>query len=147
MLQADKQAKKDKHKVGQKRQQKMKKGSDADSDASSEEDGYMDSKEMDYLSDSSSSSEGQEGVLLHLVLLQIRQRSCSIRMVCFNCNQFWWIWLKCPNRALFQWFLVATIDNTSAVLYRDQPFLVGWLDWLKKVLMGNSNRINRINPV
>ncbi|XP_078354738.1 general transcription factor IIF subunit 1-like isoform X2 [Oculina patagonica] len=53
----DKQAKKDKHKVGQRRQQKTKKGSDADSDASSEEDGYMDSKEMDYLSDSSSSSE------------------------------------------------------------------------------------------
>lgn len=35
----------------------MKKGSDADSDASSEEDGYLDSKEVDYLSDSSSSSE------------------------------------------------------------------------------------------
>ena len=37
----------------------MKKGSDADSDASSEEDGYLDSKEVDYLSDSSSSSEGR----------------------------------------------------------------------------------------
>lgn len=59
MLQTAKQGKKDKHKVGQKRQQKMKKGSDADSDASSEEDGYLDSKEMDYLSDSSSSSEGR----------------------------------------------------------------------------------------
>ena len=59
LLQAAKRGKKDKQKVGQKRQQKMKKGSDADSDASSEEDGYLDSKEMDYLSDTSSSSEGQ----------------------------------------------------------------------------------------
>ena len=50
---ADKKAKKDKHKVGQKKQQKAKKGSDADSDVSSGEDGYLDSKEMDYLSDSS----------------------------------------------------------------------------------------------
>ena len=58
-LQAAKRGKKDKHKVGQKRQQKPKKGSDVDSDVSSEEDGYLDSKEMDYLSDSSSSSEGQ----------------------------------------------------------------------------------------
>ena len=56
---ADKKAKKDKHKVGQKKQQKAKKGSDADSDVSSGEDGYLDSKEMDYLSDSSSSSEGK----------------------------------------------------------------------------------------
>ena len=58
MFQADKQGKKDKHKAGQKRQQKTKKGSDADSDALSEEDGYLDSKEVDYLSDSSASSEG-----------------------------------------------------------------------------------------
>ena len=56
---ADKKAKKDKHKVGQKKHQKAKKGSDADSDVSSGEDGYLDSKEMDYLSDSSSSSEGE----------------------------------------------------------------------------------------
>lgn len=53
----DKREKKDKHKVGQKRQQKAKKDSDADSDVSSEEDGYLDSKEVDYLSDSASSSE------------------------------------------------------------------------------------------
>ena len=44
---ADKKVKKDKHKVGQKKQQKAKKGSDADSDVSSGEDGYLDSKEMD----------------------------------------------------------------------------------------------------
>ena len=56
---ADKKAKKDKHKVGQEKQQKAKKGSDADSDVSSGEDGYLDSKEIDYLSDSSSSSEGK----------------------------------------------------------------------------------------
>ena len=56
---ADKKVKKDKHKVRQKKQQKAKKGSDADSDVSSGEDGYLDSKEMDYLSDSSSSSEGE----------------------------------------------------------------------------------------
>ena len=56
---ADKKAKKDKHKVGQKKRQKAKKGSDADSDVSSGEDGYLDSKEMDYLSDSLSSSEGE----------------------------------------------------------------------------------------
>ena len=56
---ADKKAKKDKHKVGRKKQQKTKKGSDADSDVSSWEDGYLDSKEVDYLSDSSSSSEGE----------------------------------------------------------------------------------------
>ena len=55
----DKQGKKDRHKPGQKQQKKTKKGSDADSDASSEEDGYLDSKEVDYLSDSSSSSEGK----------------------------------------------------------------------------------------
>ena len=36
---ADKKAKKDKHKVGQKKRQKAKKGSDADSDVSSGEDG------------------------------------------------------------------------------------------------------------
>ena len=56
---ADKRGKKDKHKVGQKRQQKANKDSDADTDASSEEDGYLDSKEMDYLSDSASSSDGE----------------------------------------------------------------------------------------
>ena len=56
---ADKKAKKDKHNVGQKKRQKAKKGSDADSDVSSGEDGYLDSKEMDYLSDSLSSSEGE----------------------------------------------------------------------------------------
>ena len=56
---ADKKAKKDKHKVGQKKRQKAKKGSDAYSDVSSGEDGYLDSKEMDYLSDSLSSSEGE----------------------------------------------------------------------------------------
>ena len=56
---ADKKTKKEKHKVGQKKQQKAKKGSDVDSDVSSGEDGYLDSKEMDYLSDSSSSSEGE----------------------------------------------------------------------------------------
>ena len=56
---ADKKAKKDKHKVGQKKQQKVKKGSDADSDVSSGENGYLDSKQMDYLSDSSSSWEGE----------------------------------------------------------------------------------------
>ena len=56
---AGKKAKKDEHKVGQKKQQKAKKGSDVDSNVSSEEDGYLDSKEMDYLSDSSSSLEGE----------------------------------------------------------------------------------------
>ena len=50
---ADKKAKKDKHQVGQKKQQKANKGSDADSDVSSGDDGYLDSKEMDCLSDSS----------------------------------------------------------------------------------------------
>ena len=56
---ADKKAQKDKHKVGKKKQQKAKKSLDADSDVSSGEDGYLDSKQMDYLSDSSSSSEGE----------------------------------------------------------------------------------------
>lgn len=51
-----KRSKKDKQNVGQKQKPK-KNESDAESDMSSEEDGYMDSKEMDYLSDSSSSSE------------------------------------------------------------------------------------------
>ena len=55
----DKRAMRGTHSVGQKKQQKAKKGSDADSDVSSGEDGYLDSKEMDYLSDSSSSSEGK----------------------------------------------------------------------------------------
>lgn len=55
----DKKGKKDKQKVGQKQKQKKKNDSDADSNMSSEEDGYLDSKEMDYLSDSSSSSEGK----------------------------------------------------------------------------------------
>ena len=54
---AGKRSKKDKQNVGQKQKPK-KNESDAESDMSSEEDGYMDSKEMDYLSDSSSSSEG-----------------------------------------------------------------------------------------
>ena len=47
---ADKRAKKDKHKVGEK---------GFYSDASSDEDGYIDSREVDYLSGSSSSSEGK----------------------------------------------------------------------------------------
>lgn len=55
----DNRGRKDKQKVGQKEKQKKKTESDAESDLSSEEDGYMDSKEMDYLSDSSSSSEGK----------------------------------------------------------------------------------------
>ena len=39
---------------------------------SSEEDGYLDSKEMDYLSDSSSSSEGWGDVLLmHLSMSRL----------------------------------------------------------------------------
>ena len=59
---ADKRGKKEKQKVGQKQKQKKKNESDAESDVSSEEDGYMDSKEMDYLSDSSSSSEGMSSV-------------------------------------------------------------------------------------
>lgn len=53
----DNRGRKEKQKVGQKDKQKKKTESDAESDLSSEEDGYMDSKEMDYLSDSSSSSE------------------------------------------------------------------------------------------
>ena len=39
----DKRAMRDTHSVGQKKQQKAKKGSDADSDVFSEGDGYMDS--------------------------------------------------------------------------------------------------------
>lgn len=52
----DKRAKKYKNEEGQKKQQK---GSDADGNVSPEEDGYLDSKEVDYLADSSSSSESK----------------------------------------------------------------------------------------
>ena len=68
---ADNRAKKDKQKVGHKGKQKKKTESDAESDLSSEEDGYMDSKEMDYLSDSSASSEGKSSCLIIILLIII----------------------------------------------------------------------------
>ena len=48
----------DKHNVGQK-PQKAKKGSDADSDVSSEGDGYLDSQEEDHISDNFASLDGE----------------------------------------------------------------------------------------
>ena len=56
---SDKRAERDTHNVGQKKQQKAKKGSDADSGVSSEGDGYMDSQEEDHTSDSSASLDGE----------------------------------------------------------------------------------------
>ena len=55
----DKQTKKDWSKAVPKKQTKNRKGSEVDSDVFSEEDGYLDSKEVDYMSDTSSSSEGK----------------------------------------------------------------------------------------
>ena len=55
----DKRAKRDKHNVGQKKQQKAKKVSDDDCDVSSEGDGYLDSQEEDHRSDSFSSLDGE----------------------------------------------------------------------------------------
>ena len=55
----DKRAKRDKHNAGQKKQQMAKKGSDADSDVSSEGDGYLDSQEEDLRSDSFVSFDGE----------------------------------------------------------------------------------------
>ena len=52
----DKRAKRDKHNVGQKAK---KAGSDADSDVSSEGDGYLDSQEEDHRSDSFASLDGE----------------------------------------------------------------------------------------
>ena len=49
----------DTHSVGQKNQQKAKKGSDADSDVSSEGDGYMDSQEEDHITDSFATLDGE----------------------------------------------------------------------------------------
>ena len=54
-----KRAKRDTHNIGPKKQQKAKKGSDADSGVSSEGDGYMDSQEEDHTSDSSVSLDGE----------------------------------------------------------------------------------------
>ena len=55
----DKRAMRDTHSVGQKKQQKAKKGSDADSDLSSEGDGYMDSQEEDHITDSFATLDGE----------------------------------------------------------------------------------------
>ena len=55
----DKRAMRDTHSVGQKKQQKAKKGSDADSDVSSEGDGYMDSQEEDHITDSFATLDGE----------------------------------------------------------------------------------------
>ncbi|XP_073227844.1 uncharacterized protein [Porites lutea] len=56
----DKRAKRDKHNAEQKKQQIAKKGSDVDSDVSSEGDGYLDSQEEDHRSDSFASFDGAE---------------------------------------------------------------------------------------
>ena len=55
----DKKASRDKHNIGQNKQQMIKKGSDADSDVSSEGDGYLDSQEEDHRSDSFASLDGE----------------------------------------------------------------------------------------
>ena len=55
----DKRAKRDKHNVGQNKQQMGKKGSDAGSDVSSEGDGHLDSQEEDDISDSSACLDGE----------------------------------------------------------------------------------------
>ena len=55
----DKRANRDKHNAGQKKQQMAKKGSDADSDVSSEGDGYLDSQEEDHRSDNFASLDGE----------------------------------------------------------------------------------------
>ena len=55
----DKRATRDKHNARQKKQQMAKKGSDADSDVSSEGDGYLDSQEEDLRSDSFVSFDGE----------------------------------------------------------------------------------------
>ena len=55
----DKRAMRGTHSVGQKKQQKAKKGSDADSDVSSEGDGYMDSQEEDHITDSFATLDGE----------------------------------------------------------------------------------------
>ena len=55
----DKRAKRDKHNVGQNKQQMVKKGSDGDSDVSCEGDSYLDSQEEDHISDSSASLDGE----------------------------------------------------------------------------------------
>ena len=52
-------AKRDKHNAEQKKQQITKKGTDAESDVSSEGDGYLDSQEEDHRSDSFSSLDGE----------------------------------------------------------------------------------------
>ena len=78
----------------------MKKGSDADSDASSEEDGYLDSKEVDYLSDSSSSSEGEifrTDYHIHLITIGVcisHQSDCCMR-VCISHQSYHSIWISC----------------------------------------------------
>ena len=56
ILFTDKRAKRDKHNVGKKAK---KAGSGADSDVSSEGDGYLDSKEEDHRSDSFTSFDGE----------------------------------------------------------------------------------------
>ena len=55
----DKTAEREKHSVGQNKQQMAKKGSDADSDVSSEGDGYLDSQEEDHRSESFASLDGK----------------------------------------------------------------------------------------
>ena len=55
----DKRAKRDKHNVEQKKQHMAKKGSDADSDVSTEGDGYLNSQEEDHRSNSFASLDGE----------------------------------------------------------------------------------------
>ena len=55
----DKRVKRGTYDVRQKKQQKAKKGSDADIDVSSEGDGYLDSQEEDHISDSFTSLDGE----------------------------------------------------------------------------------------
>ena len=55
----DKRAKRDKHNVGQNKQQMVKKGSDGVSDIWCEEDSSLDSQEEDQISDSSACLDGE----------------------------------------------------------------------------------------
>lgn len=41
---------------------------------------------------------------------------CSFGITHFKCNQFWVIWLKCPNRSLFQLFWLKQVMS-GQVLY------------------------------
>ena len=79
----DKRVKKGTYDVRQKKPPKAKKGSDADSDVSSEGDGYLDSQEEVYTSDSFESLDGEIFQLTFSSAISVFVCCCCCDLACF----------------------------------------------------------------